>query len=264
MFLVLPAWRFFTAQLALLLLVTPSLVMAADTDKVSALLDQSGFTEQVKTWPDMVRAEIRLQGEITDDNLDLILRRADSDTLVTQLQASVHKHVSEALSVKEINAVSSWYHSALGKQITHEEMQAATQQGIQEMAQQADSLRQDSARVARMRQLDTLSGTTDNSLALHYHSAKAVAKAIPGNTPVDLADDTALRDKVEKRVDLAFLYTYRNLDDATLERYQAFLASEPAQRFHHAIHAGMTAAFVQEIDQWADQLHDAMSAINTD
>ena len=48
MFLVLPAWRFFTAQLALLLLVTPSLVMAADTDKVSALLDQSGFTEQVK------------------------------------------------------------------------------------------------------------------------------------------------------------------------------------------------------------------------
>ncbi len=233
-----------TARTFLILLLTPSLLLADTGSETAALLDQSGFNEQITHWPDMIRAEIRQHGEITDDNLDLILTRADSDTLVSELQTSVQQHMEQTLSAADLAAISQWYQSALGKRITQEEVQAATKQGLQEMQQQEKQLLADTDKVARMRQLDELTGTTDNALALHTHSATAVAKAIHGNeagAKPAASDPTVLRAQIEKRVDLAFLYAYRNLDAKSLDRYQNFLASEPAQRFHQAIHEGMSA-----------------------
>ncbi len=256
-----------TVRTFLILLLTPSLLLADTGSETAALLDQSGFNEQITHWPDMIRAEIRQHGEITDDNLDLILTRADSDTLVSELQTSVQQHMEQTLSAADLAAISQWYQSALGKRITQEEVQAATKQGLQEMQQQAKQLLANTDKVARVRQLDELTGTSDNALALHTYSANAVAKAIPGNeagAKSAAADLTALRAQIEKRVDLAFLYAYRNLDTESLDRYQSFLASEPAQRFHQAIHEGMTSALSREIDSWANQLHDAMSALSTD
>lgn len=249
--------------LSFFLLLLPGLLMAADKSQVQALLIQSGFTEQVKTWPDMIRAEIQQQGEITEDSLDLILSRADSDSLVTRLESSVQTRVASALSEADLASISRWYQSPLGKQITNEEIAAASQQGLQEMQVLGPALRKNDSRVAIMRQLDSLTHTTDNALALHFYSAKAVANAIPGNhaNPAPM-DKAALRVKIEKRVDLAFLYAYRNLDETRLERYQTFLNSDAAQRFYRAIHEGMTAAFINEIDQWATQLREAMSAVD--
>ncbi|MCK0154361.1 DUF2059 domain-containing protein [Alcanivorax sp. S6407] len=251
-----------TVRTFLILLLTPSLLLADTGSETAALLDQSGFNEQITHWPDMIRAEIRQHGEITDDNLDLILTRADSDSLVKRLQASVQQHTAETLSAADLSAISQWYQSALGKRITAEEVQAASEEGLLQMQQQASNLLADSDRVATIRQLDALSGTTDTALALHSYSAQAVAKAIPGNDAEahsPASDPSALREQIEQRVELAFLYAYRNLDNDSLQRYQQFLASEPAQRFYHAIHEGMTRTLSAEIDAWATELHNAMS-----
>lgn len=258
------------------LLLLPSLLLAADAAKVKALLDQSGFTEQVQALPALIRSEIRQHGEITEDNLDLILTRADSEVLVNRLEASVQTSVAEALSEEDLTTLSNWYDSELGQRVTGEEVQAASTASLKDMETQADTLLEDQERLAQIRELDRLTATTDNAVALHHYSATAVASAIPGNDsgeppaapagmePLNGDTPAELRQQVETRHNLVFLYAYRNLDDSSLEQYQAFLASEPAQRFYQAIHQGMTSALTDEVDAWAQQLRDAMSVIEAD
>lgn len=108
MSLSLPAWLSLTARTLLVLLLSTSLLFAADTAKVKNLLGQSGFTEQVQSWSGMVRAEIRQHGEITDDNLDTESLDRYQDFLASEPAQRFHQAIHEGMTSALSREIDSW------------------------------------------------------------------------------------------------------------------------------------------------------------
>ncbi|MDX1805258.1 MAG: hypothetical protein R3292_14405 [Alcanivorax sp.] len=261
-----------TVRLVILsLILLPSLAMADKAADIKQLLDQSGFSAQVQSLPALIRTEIRYSGEITDDNLDLILGRTDSQALPTQVETAVEKHLFHALGSKDIATLHKWYQSDIGQRITREEVQAGDSSQMEAMLTQKESLLADPKRVKRIQMLDQLTGTTDTALALHRYSSSAVKQALQQALSAQTSDNTKdvnspaiaepadTRAAIEQRVTLAFLYAYRNLDDDTLSRYEAHLKSPAARHFNNALHGGLSTGVRTIIDNWADELAAALT-----
>lgn len=239
--------------------------------KVDSLLQLSGLPVQLEGLPTMVKLQVQQHPDLAGDNLKTIMLKADEQVLPSVVLAQVADELEKSLSEAQLDQLLAWYRSDLGRQIVAAEEHGASAEAYQAISSQAETLLADRKRVQTALHFDQLLGGTEKAMELHEYTAVAVAVALRSATnpgqPVDQAQVLAdfetikpqVRDNMEQNVALNFIYTYRDTDDATLARYEAFLKTPAAKAFNDATLRGIYTGLQQVVDAWAAELSAVFS-----
>ncbi len=236
-------------------------------NSVSQLMTLSGVNKEVSHYPEFINMgleQARLQAKAQQQKSPI------SDAEFTQMKSAmtaafqpadilhaIGGEVKNGVSEADAKTILEWYQSELGRKITKAEDDAANPAAYQKMAQSAQSLMADEKRVDFAKRMDKLLKVTDKMMQLQENLAVAmfVAFSTASNQPANAAEFKAKispmvqqqRANFEQAMILSNVYTYRDLDMASLEKYMAFLEGAETMRFNESVHKGMAAGLDQSV-----------------
>jgi hypothetical protein len=235
----------------------------ADQELVRTLMQKSGLNRQIEQIPLMMQAGMA-QAEQSEPSRKLTQKEMDDlNGMVAAafdakaMNAAVQKHIRSTLAKKDILAALAWLSSPLGEKITRLEEDSSTPAAYEEMQAMADTLTKNAARAAQLRKLDRAVKATESgvrvALNIQISLLTAMSSVIPKDkrlTPDEIKgqvnkNSAQVRSMVEQDTLLSFLYTYRTLTDAEVDRYIAFAESESGRKYHAATEKGVSDAVVQ-------------------
>lgn len=245
--------------------------LAASLEKsIERIMEVSGLTTQASYLPDLIRVgmeQARQEGApIPDEEFRIMLESASETILPSEILQSVQLSLQESISKEETESLLAWFESDLGKEITAVEESASTAEAYQQMMMQAQSLLQNSERVAFAKRLDALVGATDMGVDLQEFSGMAVYTAVMmvmwPNEPLDLTPFKAEMDAtraqthaaMEQMTIVSLVYSYQALDDKKLSKYEAFLSTPTAKKFNKVVMGSIKTALEASISKWAKRL----------
>ncbi len=256
----------------LMMLFFTSIVLAGEIsegslDKLQAL---SGLDKQVAELPGMVRAGVeqaRQQGSpIPDAEFNEVMSSIVSAFQPSVILSTIGMEIKNNISESEAKDLLAWYESDLGRRITKAEENASTPAAYQEMIKNAQILLADEKRVESAKKLDSLLNATGMAMQLQENAGVAVFTAIstvknPGQ-PVNMeafmaqmtAQEPQIRANIEQLVVLSFVYSYKDIDIASIEKYIIFLERPNTKKFNDSVLKGMKYAFNQSVEIMAKSL----------
>jgi hypothetical protein len=219
------------------------------TATADEVLELSGVKPQLAVAPTKILGEFkprrgRLNSEDTATLEQILARHFDAERLYTQVRSEFRKRAE----AQKLADVAEWLRSPLGQKITALEVAAGLEtDAAQRMIAFAPSGRggPPAARVALVEKIDWSAGITDGSLESMLAVARAMAMAINRALPPDERQTSAqiegqvqqlrgqARAKLAQATVMFMLYEYRTLEDAELQQYADFLASD-AGRWYSA------------------------------
>lgn len=240
------------------------------------LLVLSGIDEQSKEIPASVQANFeRLRQQVkqqtaagnkpslSDDDLKamehIAVRAFDPEGFIRATATQVRRSVSE----QDARAMLVWYDSRIGKKINKAEEDASTPEAYRKIVASARQLLADKPRVRFAREMDKLLHETDTMAELQENTTVAMAVAFwTARHPDQPAPIKAIKQKIEAslkqarpRIEqmtiISSVYTYRNIDMASLHKYLAFLKTPAAMRFDNSQIIGLEAGAGQAIGKLA-------------
>ncbi|MEM9398353.1 MAG: DUF2059 domain-containing protein [Pseudomonadota bacterium] len=234
------------------------------------LISACGLSVQLAQMPELVKAGVQQGADqgvaFTEQEMEQVLAGVDEHFIPERMQAEMTSTIRPLLSAGEIEELLAWYRSPLGRQITQLEEQASSAEALAAIMERADELLKDEKRVAIAKELDKAMGATDISLEMQKSTALAVFAAMakkmaPGNA-VNLegyakqidAMSPQLRAGTEQLVVLSFVYTYENVDDENLNRYQRTLANPVFQKFNEALGDALVDSMAKSVTLWVEEL----------
>ena len=256
--------RILIALCAFVFLLHPGLSRAAvnETDKqlIQTLMRKSGLDKQLEQIPAMVQAEVeqtqQQQKVFPQSELPNIKRLVAVAFDSKALNNAVRAHIQTNMTGKDIEAALIWLNSPLGEKITGLEEAASTPQAMAEMQSMAGGLAGNKARVEKLKRLDNAVQAIESNvrMALNMQVAMTIAMTAtmtPDQQPsIDLIiqevnkNNAQVRSMVAKEVLLSFLYTYRSLSDAELDRYIAFAESAAGKKYGDVATAAISDAMI--------------------
>jgi hypothetical protein len=235
----------------------------ADQEPVRTLMQKSGLNKQIEQIPLMMQAGMA-QADQNQPSRKLTQKEmSDLNSMVAAafnanaMNAAVQKHIQSNLAEKDIRAALAWLSSPLGEKITRLEEDASTPAAYTEMQAMADTLTKNTARAAQLRKLDSAVKGTESGVSVALNIQISLLTAMSSVMPRDKrpsADEikgqvnknsAQMRSMVERETLQSFLYTYRTLTDAEVDRYIAFAESESGRKYHAATAKGVSDAVVQ-------------------
>jgi hypothetical protein len=239
-------------------------------DSLNKLMALSGLDKQISELPGIIQAELeqaKQQGTPIPDTefnevKSSIVRAFEPSVILSTIGLEIKKNIPE----QEAKDLLAWYESDLGRQITKAEEDASTHVAYQEMIKNAQALLADEKRVESAKKIDRLIDATGMAMQLQENAGLAVFTAIstamnPGQS-VNTEDFKALmsaqeqqvRANVEQFVLLSFVYSYRDIDMASLDKYISFLERPNTKKFNDSVIKGLTHALNKSIDGMAKSL----------
>jgi hypothetical protein len=182
-----------------------------------------------------------------------------------KIRSKVHAALVRSLDPPLIQQVMRWFETPLGRKITALEHAASAPEAFKEIQNFADQLKSDPPRASRLalvERLDIASGASEKAAEIRILSFLATFTAMNQVKPEDQRIDTqGLRREVEARREeilshnkmmtkVGFLYSYRSLSDADLERYVSFSESEPAKTYDDQTYEALKAALLGAISAY--------------
>jgi len=248
-----------------------SLSFASASDKsIDKLLDLSGLTKQVKEFPGLVKTgmeQARQQGAaIPEDLFSKMTKSVDKSILPSEILDGIRSSLKKTICEDEAKKLLKWFESDLGRKITVAEEDASTPKAYQQMMGNAQALLTDSKRVEIAKRLDKLLGATDMAMNIQKYSGLAVYSAImtavaPGQ-PLNieayksqmLAMEPQMRTNIEQLVIISFIYSYKTIDDKSLNKYEVFLNNSTTVKFYNAVMESMNKGFETATSKWAIEI----------
>ncbi len=256
----------------LTLLFFTSIVLAEEISEgsLNKLQALSGLDKQVAEFPGMVRAGVeqaRQQGSpIPDAEFNDVMSSIVSAFQPSVILSTVGMEIKNNISESEAKDLLTWYESDLGRRITKAEENASTPAAYQEMIKNAQILLADEKRVESAKKLDSLVNATGMAMQLQENAGVAVFTAIstvmnPGQS-VNMeafmaqmsAQEPQIRANIEQVVVLSFVYSYKDIDIASIEKYIIFLERPNTKKFNDSVIKGMKYAFNQSVEIMAKSL----------
>jgi hypothetical protein len=248
--------------LLLLLAVSPLVAegtAAEEPDLLDALIERSGMAEQLAQFEKLMLEQLHqgLEEEERDDEVDRRIREAVASAYAPgSLENRVRGHLVGGLERAEIERVLEWLDSPLGARITRLEEEAATPESFREQLEVGEWLVSQLAeeRRERYRDLDEAVEVSELNFAITVNTILAVAEGLALVSPhLDRPQPEDVRRMVEARREEMteqmrastlenFAYTYRELEDAELERYIEFAGSEIGRKYHAAVSEALSQA----------------------
>ena len=255
-----------------IIMFTTSAVFAADITKSSLdqLMSLSGLNKQISAYPEMVKAgmnEAKRRGaQIPNDEFNAMQVAVENSfepaLMLAVISASIKKDISES-DAKELL---SWYKSDLGRVITKAEEDATTPTGYQNMISQAQSLFAEKERLNYALKMESLFNATDMAVKIQNKTNLAVYSAMTKSTnpykPIEIAEfkkqmaaqEVQMRANMKQLIILSFIYSYKDLDFASIEKYISFLEKDKTKKFNQSTMDGIESALVESADKLATSL----------
>ena len=228
---------------------------AQPAPSVDEILDLSGVRAQLVGLTSDLPAHLGLQpGELAPADeaamLRIVQRGFAPDVLYPVVRERFARHADEA----RMRDVAAWLRSPLGMRITRMETDVATGAARQQAGEYAARLRHHpppQRRLVLIQRLDAVGHGTDMSIDVVVTMTRSMGMAIErarhGSRPGDLAEmerqlalaRTQMRPMLHEASLVLYLFTYRALSDAELERYITFLGSDAGQWFIGASRSAM-------------------------
>lgn len=260
------------AALLLIIMFIPSLVWAGDIagDSTAKLMALSGLNKQVGEFPGMVRAgmeQANRQGSPMPDAEFKEMQKSIEDSFQpSEILSTIAKEIKKNISDSEAQDLLAWYESDLGKRITKAEEDASTPAAYQEMIREAQSLLANENRVNQAKMIDNLVNATDMTMQLQENTGVAVLTAISmvmkqeQQVNIDAfkaqmsAREQQIRAQLEQYVVVTFLYCYKDIDTASIDKYINFLERSNTRKFNDSVIKGMKSALNKSVDKMAKSL----------
>lgn len=247
---------------------TPAHTAPASTQQIQELMELSGLTKQVYDFPGIIKHSVEQQNgeDIPKPIIYLLSESVDKSILPADIIGGIEKRLQQNIQDDEAQELLKWYKSEQGKTITQAEIKASAPDAVQKVMEQAQSLQQQTPYVAFAKRLDDLLGATDMSLSMARFSAiaaySAAMKTQSPDAPVDLtpiesalkATESEVRANMKDMVILIFVYTYQGIDQKSLEQYETFLKTQPAQKFYDLIIESMREGLEASILKWTNDI----------
>lgn len=258
----------------------PGVLSPENQDDASArdLYLKSGLKKQLEMFPATSRAAfgeaMQKDGKMKDFPADLLAAMTgtiDRAFAEGDLKGVVLKELKERLTVAEMKEAMVWLDSPLGKRITLMEEMASTPAAYYGMQQYASQLRASPPAAQRLNlvaRLDSAIKATESNvdmvLRMQAAIAMALLSALPAEREMPFEDllremakaKPAIEAELRSRIQLAMLYTYRDLTVAETQQYIGFLTSPPGQKYQSAVTAAVKKAFISGSVKWGEAIAD--------
>lgn len=261
-------------------LITPLLLMSLFNNfalaesisdaSINKLLNLSGMTKQVAEMPAMFEMGIEQASKQTsgmpESSITEIKKSLASAFEPSKIINAISAELKENISESDAKDLFKWYESALAKRITKAEEDASTPAEFQKMMQSAETLLTDQKRVKFAKNLDNLLKVTDMSMQLQQNAAVAsyvaLSTAMEPNKPLNIQQFKAQvgnqmqqgRANMERLVITSFVYSYKDIAMADLNKYEIFLKRPQTRRFNDASKKGLITALDQAIHTMSETL----------
>jgi hypothetical protein len=244
---------------------------AAPTPKDSPAQDlykKSGLSQQVEQLPALVKVGFD-QAQEKENREGQSLPKAAYETITMAITGSfdpqlisryLTRRIHDELTENEIREVLQWLDSPLGKKITSLEVASSTPEAYKEMQVALKSSQGSQSSPKRHSLIDGINQATkavesSTNLAINMQIAvtAALVSALPSPHSPTMADIREVvernRPHIEKEISGEVfqnaLYTYRELTDAELEKYLAFIKSDVGVRYHEVVTKGLNDAMLE-------------------
>ena len=216
-------------------------------NKLRSLLAQSGFTEQIYQFPNVMKssiAQVYEKGLCDEESLNTINQAIELTIKPKYINQALLNDLKAKVSERQINKLLKWYSSPLGKKIVQLEINASKPEMYINMKQESDRLFQNGKRVKIAKKIDSISKGTDWAVNIEMQSKIAMLSALGQIQHKNITDSLVMiatqleeqkievRPHVEKSIILWYLYTYQNLTDSELKAYVDFLKTRNAKTFN--------------------------------
>ncbi len=225
---------------------------------VRTLMGKSGLNKQLEQIAPMIQAGMaqanQQSGALSPEALGELNGMAAKAYDAKTLREAVQKHLQANLSENDIQAALTWLGSPLGAKITKLDEDASTPAAYTEMQKMADKLAGNAGRVQLVKKLDNAVKASETGVAVALNTQVALVAALtsgaaPENRPsMEDIEKEVMKNKgqiqaaVEQETLLSFLYTYRGLSDAEINKYIDFAGSASGKKYHAATSKGISAA----------------------
>ena len=256
--------------LAVLFSVIVSQAQAGSKSDVYELMAITGLNDQISAYPEAIKMGFQQglaeQQQLSPELSQQLLDSIDATILPEVILAEIEGVLAKKLAKSDISQLMEWYKSNPGLQITEAEKGASTTEGYMDMMSKAQQLMGNSERVAMAKRLDTLLGASDTNIAVQKSTSKAIFSAMMRINAPDEAISTdffdaqlammepQMRQSIEELVVLNFLYSYADIDDASMKKYETFLNTPAARKFYTATTVGLKAGLEKVVANWAEEL----------
>jgi Uncharacterized protein conserved in bacteria (DUF2059) len=247
---------------------------------VGALMRASGLVRQIEQIPLLVQAGLAQEQEkshaLAPQAFDFVKDTANASFDEKAIKARVAAHVGSALSDEEMRKVLAWLESPLGRRITKMEEDASTPEAVAEVQSvgrvMADKYK-GTSRVAKMSRLDRATMASERSLDLLLDIQVAMLTAMSGAAAGQdepsyeeirqAVNETRgkIRGAVTQGVAVQFLYSYRSLTEAELDRYIRFAESSVGRRYHRVTYEAVHDAVLQSVRTMGKRLGMKMKKV---
>lgn len=247
-----------------MLLIAGSTSMAADSriepQLVRTLLQKSGMEKQITQMLPIMRMGMdqarERQPQLSQEQHEALIRSLSAFD-ASELLPVVQKRIETSLTNADAKAALAWLDSPLATKITAMEEAASTPEALADMQKAIANQPDNSIRVAKLKRLDQATKVTELSADMMMNAQIAVLTAMTAGLPP--AQRPSVKD-IKKQMDAhraqirtplaeqtlaSFLYTYRDLTDAEIDRYIAFAESRSGRKYHAALIGGMNDAMLQ-------------------
>ncbi len=252
----------FKAMLVTMLALYAGLCMAGekttDPRSVQTLMNKSGLDKQLEQIAPMVQSGITRANQqskaLSPEALNALGGMAARAFDAKALKEKVRKHIQANLSGTDIQAALAWLGSPLGEKITKLEEDASTPAAYAEMQKTAGKLARNAGRIDLAGKLDNAVKATETGVAVALNIQTALFAALTSAAPPDkrpsmediekevMKSKGQIRSAVEQDTLLTFLYTYRSLSDAEINKYIDFAESASGKKYHAVLAGGANAA----------------------
>lgn len=257
----------------LIVIFIPGIVGAGEIaeDSFDKLMALSGLNKQMAEFPGVVRAGLeqakRPGAPIADAEFGEVQRSIEDAFQPSGILSVIDMEIKNNISESEVKDLLTWYESDLGRKITKAEENASTPAAYQEMIEEAQSLLTDEKRVKLAGKIESLVNVTDMTMRLQENAGVAVFTAIstvmdPDRSVNNIeafkaqmsAQEQQMRANIEEFVILSFVYSYKDIDMASIEKYVKFLERPNTRKFNDSVIKGMNYALNQSIGKMAESL----------
>jgi hypothetical protein len=233
------------------------------------LVVRSGLAAQLRSLTDQVGSDIRQHGANVDANVVASLVDAATEAFRPDLlQRDITARVAKKLTLQDMRAALAWLDTDVGKRITHAE-ELSSSPDPQLMRAFAEGLKTKplaATRAKTIAELISATGAVRSAATMAETMALGVALGLDSLQPRERrVGEAMLRSRVRQamppdkmqalfgeQMPIIFGFTYRDISDADLAAYVAFLKGVAGKRYQE----GMNASFLESLTRASLRIGD--------
>lgn len=246
-------------SLILIFISTNTLAKNITNKSLDEIMNISGLNEQISQYPDMAimgmdqaKAE---NNNIEEDKFSKIKELILTSYNPQEMLSIIKKEIKLSTSQEDADVLIAWYKSPLGLKITQAEKDSTTTDAYKEMLKLAPTLIKDTKRVHFARLVDRQIQATQMAIQIQKNTSIAVFSAmskimnpeeqvdIEGFKIIMAAQDKQIQASIQQMMILSFVYSYKDIDIDSLEKYVIFLQKDNVNKFNQSVVKGILKAF---------------------